>query len=97
MEGTATDSGVAKGLRGRGGGAEKELLGAWERTKTPGELWVLSPSHFRSITHLAPILDRSEGWKALVHKLGPLTTPVQWLVCLGCLFVAGVRDFTCVL
>ena len=97
MEGTATDSGVAKSLKGRGGGAEKELLGAWERTKTPGELWVLSPSHFRSITHLAPILDRSEGWKALVHKLGPLTTPILWLVCLGCLFMAGVRDFTCVL
>ena len=46
MEGTATDSGVAKSLKGRGGGAEKELLGAWERAKTPGELWVLSPSHF---------------------------------------------------
>ena len=29
-----------------------------------------------------------------MHNLGPLTTPVLWLVCLSCLFLAGVRDFT---
>ena len=52
MEGTATDSGVTKGLRGRGGGTENELLGAWERAKTLGELWVLSSSTF----------DQSHTW-----------------------------------
>ena len=36
--GVGGDSGVAKGLRGRGGGAESELLGAWERAKTLAEL-----------------------------------------------------------
>ena len=46
------------------------------------------------MSHLVPILDKSEGWKALVHKPAPLTTPVLWLVCLSCLFLAGVRDFT---
>ena len=40
------DNGVAKGLRGGEGGAESELLGAWERAKTLGELWGLSSSTF---------------------------------------------------
>ena len=52
MGGGHCHSGVAKGLRGRGGGAEKELLGAWERAKTHGELWVLSSSTF----------DQSHTW-----------------------------------
>ena len=29
-----------------------------------------------------------------MHKLAPLTTPLLWLVCPSCLFLAGVRDFT---
>ena len=62
------------------------------------------PRHMESFgcCHLAPLINLTPGsypgqeWgvEALVHKPGPLTTPVLWLVCLSCLFLAGVRDFT---
>ena len=52
MEGTATDSGVTKGLRGRGGGTENELLG-------PGK----EPRHMESFgcCHLAPLINLTPG------------------------------------
>ena len=80
--------GQLRASEARGAGAENGLLGAWRRVKVPRELWVMSPSHFWSITQdFSP--SRSEGWRALrsllwflhwVHQTLPNCGWFVWVV-----------------